>query len=94
MLRLILLTLLLPSLLLMALPASPAETTADATSGAESKTANLPLGVQNVLGHRQLPTDTLSLFVFNLDQGSIELSVREYVLDAERQVRSLRYDAG
>ncbi|MEM9404264.1 MAG: D-alanyl-D-alanine carboxypeptidase/D-alanyl-D-alanine-endopeptidase [Pseudomonadota bacterium] len=37
--------------------------------------AELPLPVRNVLAHRQLPMDTLSLFVFNLDEGSIELSL-------------------
>ena len=36
------------------------------TSTSELPSANLPLPVRNVLAHRQLPTDTLSLFVFNL----------------------------
>ena len=75
MLRTILLTL----LSLTALPAISAETATETaiaeTAKIDSTKVDLPFGVQNVLTHRQLPTDTLSLFVFNLDTGSIELSL-------------------
>ena len=69
MLRLLILTL----SLLTAIPAQAANLAE--TSTPESPSANLPLPARNVLAHRQLPTDTLSLFVFNLDQGRIELSL-------------------
>lgn len=59
--------------LLTAIPALAADLAE--TSTPETPSVNLPLPVRNVLAHRQLPTDTLSLFVFNLDQGRIELSL-------------------
>jgi len=59
-------------LLALAAPAAAAESP---PSAATTSAAGLPQGVQNVIDHRDLPLDTLSLYVFDLESGTIRLSL-------------------